>query len=140
MPDPFAPSLSEQGCYSEKGRTHKQEGREIPFVGLGARDVNRGDDGHGDAGERPEDRVHDHEVDVHAPAPGEGWGSGFMVQGSGGGGGRGHLASGRRATHDTRASSTRVRISCANTYSLSTWFESKLLHVYFNITNKDRSL
>ena len=28
----------------------------------------------------------------------------------------------------------------ANTYDLFTWFQSKLLHVYLNITNKDRSV
>ena len=28
-------------------------------------------------------------------------------------------------------------ISSANTYNLQTWLQSKLLHLYFNITNKD---
>ena len=31
-------------------------------------------------------------------------------------------------------------ISYANTYNLYTWFQSKLLHIYFNITIKDRSV
>ena len=29
-------------------------------------------------------------------------------------------------------------MSYANIYNLETWFQSKLLHVYFDITNKDR--
>ena len=32
------------------------------------------------------------------------------------------------------------RISSANTHDLSTWFQSKVLHVCFNITSKDRSV
>jgi len=31
-------------------------------------------------------------------------------------------------------------ISSANTYNLESWFQLKLLHVYFNNTNKDRSV
>ena len=31
-------------------------------------------------------------------------------------------------------------LSYANTYNFETWFQSRLLHVYFNITSKDRSV
>ena len=33
-----------------------------------------------------------------------------------------------------------MTISCGNTYNLKTWFQSKLLHVCFDITNKYRSV
>ena len=41
---------------------------------------------------------------------------------------------------ESKAPPVTSQISYANTYNLSTWFQSTLLHVCFNITNKDRSL
>ena len=38
------------------------------------------------------------------------------------------------------AQNCRTPISCGKTCNLSSWFQSKLLHVCFNITNKDRSV
>ena len=35
---------------------------------------------------------------------------------------------------------SQVLISYANTYNVYTWFQSKLLHVYFNITNEKCSV